>query len=308
MSTWLLVGLAAAVSALFLFAGFPNPVAGALFAVLASLPIFLLGLSLGWFAAIAAGGAAFVALVPSLGLAAALYYALVNAIPSGLLIWQAERTRSDPGRLTLVLTGYSCAVIALAVMYFSTSPGGLAGVIREQLDGMLSVLVTNPALGPTAPVSEQDIAALADLMAAFFPAMVAGTWLVLLAVNAALAQGGLSRFGRAILPTPDIADLRLPRWYVMGLVAAVALSYLDGGLGYLGANTVPIVLLGYLFVGLGVMHAILRRWSSGMFWLVTVYFLLFLFGWLAVPIIFVGLLDTLFDFRNRFGPPSTGTE
>ena len=119
---------------------------------------------------------------------------------------QAERTRSDPGRLTLVLIGYACAVIALAVMYFSSSPGGLEEVIRKHIDEMLTVLMNSPAMGPEAPLSELDVGALPQVMAANFPAMVAGTWLVFLAVNAALAQGVLRRFGRAILPTPNIAD------------------------------------------------------------------------------------------------------
>ena len=308
MSAWLQVGIAAATSALLLFAGFPDPVAGTLFAILASLPLFILGSAKGSFPAAAAGGAAFIALVPSLGFAAALYYAVVNAIPAGLLIWQAERSRSDAGRLTLVLTGYAAAGVLAAVIYFSGSPGGLEGVIRNHLNEMLSVVLSSPAFGPSAPLSEAEMTATVDAMASFFPAMAAGMWLVFLAVNAALAQGLVKRFERAYLTTPDIASLTLPRWLLGVLAAAVALSYLPGNIGYLGANVTPIVLLAYLFAGLGVLHAMARRWSSGAFWLATTYFLLILFGWPAVVIVILGLLDAVFDFRRRAGPPAPPTE
>lgn len=300
---WLLVGITAAASALMTFAVYAAPAGGALLTVMASLPLFLVGLSRGSFFSVASGIAAFAALVPSLGADAAAYYAVVNAIPACLLVWQAERTASDPTRLTLTLTGYACLPIVVAALFFSSRAGGLQGTIVDRLQEMRDALLATPLFEQSGPVDPSEFDALISAMAALFPAMAAGSWLVLIAINAALAQGVLRRLDRAALSTPDIARLRLPRWMAFALAGSLLLTNLDGGLGYVGMNLAPVILLAYLFSGLGVVHALVRRLSGGAMWLAALYVLLFVFGWPAAIVGLLGMLDAVFDFRRRAGVP-----
>lgn len=302
-SGWILVGIAAAASALMTFAVYPAPSAGVLLTVFASLPLFLIGLSKGSFFAAATAAAAFAALVPSLGVDAAIYYAAINALPAGLLIWQTERTRGDPTRLAMTLAAMAALPIVVAALYFSSHEGGLRAVITDRLHEVLSALLSSPMFRQPESASDSDLSALVSAMADLFPAMAAGSWAVLIASNAALAQGLLRRFDKAAMATPDIATLRAPRWMAFVLAGTLGLAYLPDGIGYMATNLVPVVLLVFLFAGLGVIHARIRRLSGGPAWLAGVYVLLFVFGWPAALVVLLGMLDVIFDFRRRAGAP-----
>ena len=185
-SGWLPVGAAAAASALLLFGAPAGSPGGMLLAVLATLPLFLVGLSWGVFHGAATGAAATFAILFSVGTSAGLYYGVVNALPAALLMWQAERAPDRPDRLVIMLTACAAAPIVAAALYFGTQEGGLE--------------------------------------AAFF--------------------GGLS-----------------------------------------------------------VMHWALRRSAAPGLWLGLLYLLLLVFGWPALILLLIGLVDTIFDFRGRAGPP-----
>jgi len=297
-SGWLPVGAAAATSALLLFAAQPDSPGGMLLAVLATLPLFLVGLSWGLFHGAASGAAASIAILGAVGIGAGLYYGVVNALPAALLMWQAERSPAQPGRLVMVLAACAAAPIIAAALYFGMQEGGLEGAVREQLEPLLSAAVTDPS-GVTPP----EWKAFVETFAGLFPALAATFWALLIAVNGALAQGVLQRFGKSRLPSPDIAAVRVPRWMVAAFAGILALSVLAGGLGYLASNLVPVAALPFFFCGLAVMHWALRRSSAPGLWLGLLYGLLIVFGWPAIILTLIGLIDTIFDFRGRAGPP-----
>lgn len=297
-SGWLPVGAAAAASALLLFAAQPDSPGGMLLAVLATLPLFVVGLSWGLFHGAASGAAASIAILGAVGIGAGLYYGVVNALPAALLMWQAERAPDRPGRLVMTLTACAAAPIVAAALYFSMRDGGLEGAVRGQLEPLLTGVVTDGS-GATPP----EWAAFVETFAGLFPALAATFWALLIAVNGALAQGLLRRFGKNRLPSPDIAAVRVPRWMLAVFGATLALSVLAGGLGYLANNLVPVAALPFFFGGLAVMHWALRRSGAAGLWLGLLYGLLIVFGWPAVILMLIGLVDTIFDFRGRAGPP-----
>lgn len=298
-SGWLPVGAAAATSALLLFAAQPDSPGGMLLAVLATLPLFLIGLSWGLFHGVATGAAASIAILFSVSFGAGLYYAVVNALPVALLMWQAERAPERPVRLVLTLAACAGAPIVAAALYFAMQDGGLEGAVRERLDPLLSGAVVESS-GSVPP----EWTAFVNAFAGLFPALAATFWALLIAVNGALAQGLLRRFGKNRLQTPDIARIRMPRWVLSVFGAVVLLSLMSGGLGYLGNNLVPVAALPFFFGGLAMMHWALRRTAAPGLWLGLLYGLLILFGWPAVILTLLGLVDTIFDFRGRAGPPA----
>lgn len=297
-SGWLPVGAAAATSALLLFAAQPDSPGGMLLAVLATLPLFLVGLSWGLFHGAASGAAASIAILGAVGIGAGLYYGLVNALPAALLMWQAERSPDKPGRLVLTLAACAAAPIIAASLYFGMHEGGLEGAVRAQLEPLLTGAVSES--GGTVP---PEWTAFVETFAGLFPALAATFWALLIAVNGALAQGLLRRFGKNRLPSPDIAAVRIPRWMLGVFAATLALSVLAGGVGYLANNLVPVAALPFFFGGLAFMHWALRRSGAPGLWLGLLYGLLIVFGWPAAILMLIGLADTIFDFRGRAGPP-----
>lgn len=283
---------------------YPSPFFAMLQLSLTSLPLFLVGLAFGAVLGLAAAAAAFVALGLSLGLDVAAYHAAMTGIPAGLLVWQAERSRSDPTVLVLTMIAYACAIIALAAVLLSGHPDGMRGVIAEELQRTFSALSEYAEQAGQQPLPMEGLEDVLDQLAGLFPAFAAAGWVLTTAASAGFAQLLLRRFGRAALPTPDIADLQLPRWIAFVLVAVLAVAYLPDGIGFAGKNMVPVVLLAFLFCGIGVVHALARRSSSGGFWLGGTYALLIVFSWAAAAVVvLVGMLDVVFDFRRRAGPP-----
>lgn len=297
-SGWLPVGAAAATSALLLFAAQPDSPGGMLLALLAPLPLFGIGLSLGLFHGAASGAAATFAILFAIGPEAGLYYAAVNALPAGLLLWQAEREPAQPIRLVLTLTACAALPIVLVTLYYSGHEGGLEAVILERLSPLLNAAVTGPS-GTASPEWTSFIETIAGL----FPALASTFWALLIAVNGALAQGVLRRFGKNRLPTPDMAAIQVPRWMLLVFGATVALSMTSGGVAYLADNLVPVMSLPFLLGGLALAHWVFRRSGSPGLWLGLLYGLLIVFGWPAVILVLIGLIDTIFDFRGRAGPP-----
>lgn len=297
-SGWLPVGAAAAASALLLFGAPPGSPGGMLLAVLATLPLFLVGLSCGLFHGAASGAAATFAILLSVGTSAGLYYGVINALPAALLMWQAERSPDRPGQLVIVLAACAAAPIVAAALYFGMWDDGLEAVVRGQLEAMLAGAVVDQS-GVTPPQWREFV----DTIAGLFPALFATFWALLIAVNGALAQGLLRRFGKNRLPTPDMAAIRIPRVALAVFAGVVVLSFLPGGVGFLANNLVPVAAVPVFFVGLSIMHWALRRSGAPGLWLGLLYLLLALFVWPAVVLVLIGLLDTIFDFRGRAGPP-----
>lgn len=297
-SGWLPVGAAAATSALLLFGAPAGSPGGMLLAVLATLPLFLVGLSWGPFHGAASGAAATFAILLAISTNAGLYYGIINALPAALLMWQAERAPDRPDRLVLLLTTCAAAPIVAAALYFGMQEGGLEGAVRGRLESMLIDAVVDPS-GTTPPQWREFVEAVAGL----FPALAATFWALLIAINGTLAQGLLRRFGKNRLPTPDIAAVRIPRVMLTVFGATLVLAFLPGGVGFLTNNLVPVAALPFFFGGLSVMHWALRRSGTPGLWLGLLYVLLLVFGWPALILTLIGLLDTIFDFRGRAGPP-----
>ena len=120
---------------------------------LTQLPLFLVGLSLGFVPALVSSGVALVIAVvtdATLGLVFFIGYigptllvtrrALLNRPVKG-----HEREWYPSGRLLAEVTIYVLMIFALGVIWFSNQDGGLAGVIERSLTELLSVLSTEVA-------------------------------------------------------------------------------------------------------------------------------------------------------------------
>ena len=294
-----------------------------LLAYLAPLPLFLAGLGLGLTALLAAGAAAcvIVALASGSVIAAGLYLG-IEVLPIAVLVRQALLSRPVTGADRVTdgaagggvewyplgqLTGFlvGMAVVALVVIWliFAGSEGGLEGTVQAFLNAGLQGMLQ--AGGAEAEEMTPAIA----LMAALFPGIAAASWVVMIAVNGALAQGLASRFGRNLRPSPDMATLELPRALLVALVVAAVVGLVaPGGLGYIGRNLLVVLGIAYLFAGLAVVHGFILRLTARQALLVVVYVTMVLFGWPVLLVMLLGIVDQLFGLRRRFAGPTKGEE
>jgi hypothetical protein len=292
---------------------------GALILVyLVQLPLFAAGLSLGAKAVMIAGGTATIITIVSGGLLSGLLFFLAEALPPMLLVTQALRWRavasetaraaetvSGPaafndiawyplGRLVLWLVGLGVIALLVAAIMLSGGAEGFRGAIRGFLAGQLGDLLGSSPGG----AARSD--AMIEALTAFFPAMAVASWLVMTAINGVLAQGVLARFRLNRRPSPDIAGLSLPRWPSFVLAGILVIAGIGSGdLGYLGSNLVPLLGIAYVFAGLGVLHAVLRRHAGRIFILIPAYATLLL-GWPVLVVAACGMIDQWFGLRQRF--------
>ncbi|MDM7946868.1 MAG: DUF2232 domain-containing protein [Oceanibaculum nanhaiense] len=292
-----------------------------LLAYLAPLPLFLAGLALGLSALMAAGIAAcvIVALASGSVIAAGLYLG-IEVLPIAVLVRQALLSRPvvggvadgagagalewyPVGRLTALLVAMAAAVLVVIWLVFAGSEGGLEGTVQMFLNAGLQGMLQ--AGGAEAEEMTPAIA----LMAALFPGIAAASWVVMIAVNGALAQGLASRFGRNLRPSPDMATLELPRVLLGALVVAAVVGLVaPDGLGYIGRNLLVVLGMAYLFAGLAVVHGFILRLTARQVLLVVVYVTMVLFGWPVLLVMLLGILDQLFGLRRRFAGPTQGEE
>lgn len=277
-------------------------------AYLAQLPLFLVGLWMGYAGAALAGAAAVVALAAAGGVAFALLYAVANAAPAVAMTYLAQLNRPGadggtewfpPGQMVGWLVGIAMAAFLALVILLLGQPGGAEGMVQGFVEAALRQLTgpeTEPGtLGPTSAV-----------VARFFPGVVADSWMVMVVANAVLAQGLLVRLGRNLRPSPAMADLELPGWLVGATVIAAVGSFLPGTAGFVGGNLVLMSVLAYALAGLAVVHAFAARSPNRTLVLVATYGFVFIFGWPAVLIALLGAAEPWLNLRRRArGGPGT---
>lgn len=275
---------------------------GLILGYLAPLPLLVVGLWLGSAATVLAGALGAVLVLGALGgFMGPLGYVLTGAAPAAFVARQAllarQTERGDvewypPGLLLLGLTGFGVAAFFVAVLLSLGEPGGLEGVVRRAMQGMARQL---GASGETSQAPETF------WMASALPGVVVVSWLVMVIVNAALAQGLLMRFGRNRRPPMRLAELELPGWVVLafaGVIAAAAV--LPDGIDFLALNVALVLSLPFGLAGLSVVHAFAQRQKARVALLVGFYLFLFLFGWPIFFMIGLGVIEQWIGLRRRW--------
>lgn len=132
----------------------------------------------------------------------------------------------------------------------------------------------------------------------FLPGFFAFSWTIMMLVNAALAQGFLVRFKQNIRPSPSLEGISVPKSFSIALGISFILSLI--GVGYvelLGKNVTFILAFPFFFMGLGVVHAWLRKTSHPTVGLTIFYLALSFFIWLALLIVLLGILKQWIEKR-----------
>ncbi|MGH7031127.1 MAG: DUF2232 domain-containing protein, partial [Stellaceae bacterium] len=207
--------------------------------------------------------------------------------PQGALQWY------PPGLLTGWLAGLGLAGLAAALLFFG-GPDGIEASLHHLLAPVIDRFVDDSG-------AARD--ALTALLVLVIPGIVVGSWMMMTASNAILAQGVLARFGLAWRPSPDLATLILPNWITLLLAIAAAASIFGGGARFIGVNVMIVLALPICLAGLAVLHALARRLARPQIPLAIFYVLAGLLGWPLLVIAVLGLLDAPLGLRRRFAQP-----
>jgi len=197
------------------------------------------------------------------------------------------------------LTGFGVLVFMAALLAASGKSGGLEGIIREELTLTMSQFL----VGYDEALRQSVI----DMAAPFFPSALFFFWLVMVIINAALAQGILVRRSRNLRPTPDITQLELPNFLPIAIATAGVIALAgEGTSAYAARNLLVILSVPYFFLGLGVIHALMRRVADSILPLVLFYIFLLFLGWPIFMIAGLGLVDHWMGLREALNTPKSG--
>jgi len=303
------LGAALGVVAGLMYIGVMLGTPGALILVyLTQLPLFAAGLWLGAGAAIAAGITGSLVLLAVSDLLGAALFAALNAVPVALLVRQAllARRHADgtyawypPGLLTAWLTGYALIGIGSAMLLL-----GGPEAMHASLRNVLGVVLDRVYGGGQVPNRDE----VASTLASIIPGIVAASWMVTAVVNAALAQGVLSRFAVNWRPSPNLVALELPVWLHIALGVTAAAVIFGGAARFIGINAMIALSVAFCLGGLGVLHAAARRLSHPTMVLVFFYTTAALFGWPFLVVAVFGLLDIWLGLRRRLAPQGVNSD
>ena len=292
-----LAGVVSSALFLCLLTGVPGMV---LFAYFVQLPLMFAGLALGLTASMVAVASALLINGLIAGAMAAMIYASLQALPALIVVRQALLSRQEgrdvewypPGLLLAQLTCLAALGIGLAFVLLLDHPGGLQGAIEAFL---ASALVEMGALEAEA-VPSAELGPWIFL----FPGLMATSWLVMVVVNAVLAQALAVRFGWNRRPSPDLSRLELPGWLwpALGVAALVAVLG-EHGWGFSGRSLLIVFVVPYVFLGLAVIHTLVRRWSHPGWLLAAVYAALVLLGWPILAVLLLGFVEDWAHLRRR---------
>ncbi len=274
------------------------------------LPLLLVGFSLGLSPAVIACVVAAGTVAVGANFASAGMFGVLSAAPVLILVRQGLQSRPGAGAGTAVwyppglllgwLTGYGLLLFAVAMVVFIGSSGGIEGMARTYVEATLG------NISSTAP--DPRFVQMLDTFIRYFPAVVVTTWLVMVVINAALAQGVLTQMKRNRRPSPKFTELDLPQWMVIGLAAALLVALIPGQIGITGQNAAMIIGLPFFLLGLAVIHTLSHRFRARRLFLLAIYVILILFGWPAIVVAGLGVIEQWALLRRRYGATGPGQE
>ena len=278
--------------------------------LLTPLPSMLAGLGWGWIPAATGAITGMVVMAAAIGGSFAIGYGLALGLPAVIISYLAYLSRPDPqdadkrewyptGRLVAAMSLYAGALPLLIMPLI----GGTYDILRAPMGEFLRRLSTRaaPELGMT-PLSEQQIASLADLTIAALPGALAAYWFGIFVLNFYLAGRVARASGWLGRDWPDLPTMTYPAGFPLLVAMAVAATFAPGIVGVAGSSFTGSLLFAYLLAGLALMHFIARSRARWLLWIV--YTALLLFGpYAAFALMLGGLLDPVLDLKRRLGAP-----
>jgi hypothetical protein len=297
----LMVGLLAGIAAalLCISAGEPTPISILLFAA-ATLPILIASIgwtnSAGFLAAAVAGGIVSAFVSPMAG----LVFTVTTLAPAAWighlanLARPAEELGGPAGAYAWYpiadILFHLCILVSLGLTIIGMAMGYGEEMIGDVVDQFFAVMSEQD---PDLALSDDERATYARFFLAALPVVQGALWVLILFGALYVAMGIVRLSGRARRPKDDMPEsLRMSRLslYVFGI--ALAMTFLGGAIGLIGATMAGAFATGFMLSGFAIMHHRTRgrTWRPIALW--GAYLLVVLF---TLPLVFFlvsGMIET----------------
>jgi hypothetical protein len=295
LKTLAIGALAGLTAALLVLGASMQPSFSAVLYAASALPILLVGLGWGNFAAISAVVTAAVLGAIAISPYFALVMTLVTLLPAGWLSHLANLARpaSELGGPDNLLAWYPHSDILLHLCGLVTFAVIVIGYGPEITDQMVDVLMASlqeqqPTFVPD-PVATAQMKSLVVLM---LPALQGGIWVVMLFAAYYIATRIVAASGKGLRPREDIpSSLRMNRNSIFIFLAGLAATFMGGIPAMIGATVVGAFGAGFLMSGFAALHFRTR----GKDWRLPALILCYLASTMMLPALFIlvlGLADT----------------
>jgi hypothetical protein len=310
MAQLFLIAISAGAASAFLFTSLASgsPVA-LLLAQLAPLPILIAGLGWSHWAALLAVALAASALGAYLGGLFFLGFLFTIGLPAWWLSYLALLARPGTsaetlewypvGRLVVWACLFGALVTTVGLIKISGFDGDFDTALRSGFERFLRLQAGVNGQDPLKIPGVTDPDRFLDLMVRIIPPAAAATSAVTNLLNLWLAGRVVDRSGRLRRPWPDLPALRLPRMAATGFVIAILGALLPELAGTVGRLVAASLAVAHVLLGLAIMHAVTAALSNRSLLLVAAYALMAVFQWPALLMLFLGLSDTVADWRSR---------
>ncbi|SHK39683.1 Uncharacterized conserved protein YybS, DUF2232 family [Selenomonas ruminantium] len=302
-------GLLTALSVVLALMAVYLPFIGFLLVLLWPLPLVVLvvrhGLRWGSLAALAAGILVGLLVEPLLSLRLTVAFA-----PAGLLLgWAFAKGLSGVRTFMLTLLAAivgQAAAVGLLLLVTDVNPLAMqVDILKSSFDSSLQLYeglgMSEEALAQTRTDIEQGLTMLNYLFPLVFILMG-----LFYAVVAYVAGGKiLKRLGHSVPQFPPFREWRLPQFFLYLFGFALVGLYWGGTreilwLYQLSLNANVLAIMAGLLQGLVLVHCLLCHYNVGLFLRIVLYVFILMNPFLAQVTAMTGLIDMLFDYRQRF--------
>ena len=287
-----------------------------LLVVATPLPIYLVGLALGWKIAIAAALTGTLAFAALAGPMPALLAAATHFAPPVLLTYLAMLNRpvQAPDGTTAVewypvgrLVLWCAAIGAILSIALMTRLGADGDGTEKLVRALVEQVVAQQPSGEEVP--EEHIAAMTRILSALLPVMSGVGMTAIIAFQLWLAGYVAHATGNLQRPWPEIAAMTFPPGASLVLVVCILLSMVLKDLpGSAASAAFGAFFLAFIMLGLAVIHYVTRNnpWRLALLW--AVYFGLIMFSTgFSVLIALIGITEPISPLRRDFmRPPPKG--
>jgi hypothetical protein len=279
---------------------------GLLLANFAPLPLFLVGFMAGARSVVLAGAAASVTLLFVGGIETAAFYAGTTLIPAWIIVYHGLSHRFASGATDWYSTGeIVCrltALIAIFIVVVSLAVSGVQGGIENSISSFVETIITQIVKMMALDLNGEGVDVLVDRMAMLFPAVTTLSWLIMMVVNATLAQALLVKWGKALRPSPRYRSIEMPEWAYWAIVGAATLKLIGSDdVEYIAQNLVVILGAPFFLVGLAVAHSLAPRLKMPGLGLGLLYASFLILTWAPVVVAAVGFAEQWVRLRDRYG-------
>ena len=135
----------------------------------------------------------------------------------------------------------------------------------------------------------------------YFPGILFIAWFLLLSINAVIAQAILTWNGMAIRPTPSYSPLKAPEWLNWALLGASTIALFKvHSMEFFGRNLVIIFAAPYFYIGMGLIHMIVRQLTLPKLALTAIYLIMLTLVWPMIVITLLGFFEPFTNLRKRY--------